>query len=411
MTGTPTPLRISILTMRFPQPSEAFAAVEVRSLAACGVDVRVHALRPGRALDGRLLHDAGIPADKVTQLRASGYVRGLALMLLEPVLALRTIGWLFASTLRKPAQLARCLVLLPRMFEIRRECRRFRPDVLHAFWGHFPAVAVQLCGQGVEPAPVRSISLGAYDLNYGLAPGNEVARSADVVWTHAHANEQRLNGLLGEPARAVVLQRGIDLGQLSRVEAARDPLQVLCVSRLEKDKGVDDCLRAFAAIADGVPGATLRVIGEGPDRARLEALAGELAIATRVGFTGAMPHSRVFAELARSGVFMLLSRSPSERLPNALKEAMASGCICIVTVTPGVEELLGPMRDPMVVAQGDWQGAAERLRAALLDPRRFAADVEVGKAHMLAHFDAMAVARERVRRWQAIRGQAVAGAK
>ena len=54
-----------------------------------------------------------------------------------------------------------------------------------------------------------------------------------------------------------------------------DARVLLCVGRLAEQKGVDVAVRALARVREQVPSAVLVVLGEGPERARLEALAGE----------------------------------------------------------------------------------------------------------------------------------------
>ena len=44
--------------------------------------------------------------------------------------------------------------------------------------------------------------------------------------------------------------------------------------------------------------------------------------------------------MAESDIFLFLSSKAGERLPNVVKEAMLSGCICIVSNTPGIDELI-----------------------------------------------------------------------
>jgi glycosyltransferase involved in cell wall biosynthesis len=89
------------------------------------------------------------------------------------------------------------------------------------------------------------------------------------------------------PEKVVVIHYGLDA--LPEPWAANPPLPIpegapllLCVARLAPQKGVDTAVRALAAI----PEATLLVLGEGPERARLEGLSRELGVADRVLMPG-----------------------------------------------------------------------------------------------------------------------------
>src|SRR3546814_2108270 len=100
---------------------------------------------------------------------------------------------------------------------------------------------------------------------------------------------QRLLALGCEPARLAVLRMGVDLDRFverprSRVDTG--PLKVLTIGRLVEKKGVADGLRAIAwARRRGVE-LRYTVIGDGPLRGRLEALAGGLGLGDAVQFRG-----------------------------------------------------------------------------------------------------------------------------
>jgi len=71
-------------------------------------------------------------------------------------------------------------------------------------------------------------------------------------------------------------------------------------------------LRAFALLARAYPGARLEIAGDGPRRASLASLAGELGVASRVRFLGAVPHHELPAVYARAELCVLSSRFESQ---------------------------------------------------------------------------------------------------
>ena len=85
--------------------------------------------------------------------------------------------------------------------------------------------------------------------------------------------------------------------------------------------------------------------------ARDERLARALGIRESVEFRGQVTYDSVLAALASAEVLLFLSRHEAERLPNVVKEAMASRCICIVSRTPGIEELIPNGRIGFIVEQ------------------------------------------------------------
>jgi glycosyltransferase involved in cell wall biosynthesis len=389
---------VMVVTMVFPWPSEAFAGVEVRALRDCGARVRVRALRGRHARAAELLRDWRVADVDVSSATAAGVARGLAVAVRHPLVTAEAIGWLLARSWRRPLLAARCLLLALRMLEVFAECRRRPPDVLYLFWGHYPSLLGHLVLRRLPGVHVAQ-SLGAYDLVYHFPPAADLGRRAHSLWTIARCNLPAFAAQGLDPARVRVAPHALDFSQVPPPTAGREPLALVTVARLEENKGLDDVLRMAAAVRAAGHDLRVTVIGEGPDRRRLQVLAASLGIGAAVVFTGSIPHSDVYGHLRGAALFALLSRSPAERLPNAVKEALVSGCLCVVTRTPGIEDLLVGIQHPMVVEQGDWRAAVDHVLAVLADPGRFEPDRARGREHMLQHFDARAVARERLRVW------------
>jgi glycosyltransferase involved in cell wall biosynthesis len=120
-----------------------------------------------------------------------------------------------------------------------------------------------------------------------------------------------------------------------RLEGAR---VVVSISRLVLKNGIDRLLEAFPAIVREVPEAALLLVGEGEDRPALQRLAGELGIAERVRFVGAVPHADVARYLRLAEVFA--RPSLSEGLGTAFLEAMACGLPVVGTRTGGIPDFL-----------------------------------------------------------------------
>lgn len=131
--------------------------------------------------------------------------------------------------------------------------------------------------------------------------------------------------------------------------------------RLVPKKGFDVLLRAFATLPEG----RLVILGEGPERDRLEALARGLGVRERVALPGFVEDP--FAWLARADVFVLSSYA--EGMPNVLLQAIASGCPVVSTDCPsGPREILGDDA-PFLVPPGDPTALGRALAEALAMPR------------------------------------------
>ena len=157
----------------------------------------------------------------------------------------------------------------------------------------------------------------------------------------------------------------LDSAQAARAAAAAEsprpggPLRVLYVGRLTENKNVDIVLEAIARLADTEIRVECTVVGEGPERARLEALASRRGIAPQVAFRGGVSFDAVLDCYERADVLTLVSNS--EGWGKSLTEAMAFGLVCIGSNTGVVPELLADGRGVVVPAR-DAAALAETLR-------------------------------------------------
>ena len=122
---------------------------------------------------------------------------------------------------------------------------------------------------------------------------------------------------------AVLHTTGVEHGLPSTPVGRRDGSRVYCVGRLLHWKGFDLGIAAFARAASTRPDMTLTIVGDGPQRARLEALAASLGVAERVRFTGAVSRAETLEIAAESDLFLFPSLHDSGAM--AIVEALALG--------------------------------------------------------------------------------------
>ena len=139
---------------------------------------------------------------------------------------------------------------------------------------------------------------------------------------------------------------------------------ILSAGRLVPHKDHPTLLRAFAEVVQSRP-ARLVILGEGPDREKLTALARELGIAGLADFPGFVDNP--YSYMSRAGVFALSSMT--EGLPTALIEAMACGTPVVSTDCPsGPGEILEDGKWGRLVPVGDWQALAKAIQDTLDSP-------------------------------------------
>ena len=142
-----------------------------------------------------------------------------------------------------------------------------------------------------------------------------------------------------------------------------DAFVIGTVGRLNEVKRQDLLLRAFSAIAAQHPQAWLLIVGDGPERPALAALAGELGIGARTVFAGYQSRTERF--LAAMDAFALTSRH--EGLPLALLEAWASGLPVVSSAVGGIVRVVRDEANGLLFDSGDIAGLARALSRLIDD--------------------------------------------
>ncbi len=142
---------------------------------------------------------------------------------------------------------------------------------------------------------------------------------------------------------------------------------LLAVCRLEPQKGVDVAVRALARLREVEPAAELVVLGEGPERGRLEGLARELDVP--VHLLGRVPD--VAAWLSRADVLVHPARWEGFGL--ALLEAMLAQLPVVATRVSSIPEIVADGETGLLVPPEDPTALADALARVLADPGAYGA--------------------------------------
>lgn len=154
------------------------------------------------------------------------------------------------------------------------------------------------------------------------------------------------------------------------------------VGRLVKVKDFPTLLRAFAQAANADPALRLVIVGEGPERGALEALAAELGIAARLWLPG---DRRDIPDFLRAFDLFALP-SLGEGISNTILEAMASGLPVIATRVGGNPELIREDENGRLIPVGDAGALADALSAYIRDADRRKQEGEAARARVERDF-------------------------
>jgi glycosyltransferase involved in cell wall biosynthesis len=149
----------------------------------------------------------------------------------------------------------------------------------------------------------------------------------------------------------------------------RDPDLAVMLGRLVPLKRLDQALLAFTQVRSGNPRARLALYGEGPDEARLRALAVELDVQDAVEFRGHQPDAA--GSLSEAAALVLTSTYEGQ--PLVILEALAHGCpVVSYDINFGPADMVTSGESGILVPKGDVNAMGEALAGLLGHPQRVA---------------------------------------
>ena len=143
-----------------------------------------------------------------------------------------------------------------------------------------------------------------------------------------------------------------------QAQKSRKPT-IISVCRLVKYKRVDMLIKMFANLRRKVPNAEFVIVGEGPERAKLESLCSELGLGNSVRFTGFLKEREKAAELSKAWVFVTASRI--EGLGISVLEAESCGLPAVAFANGGLAEVVKDGYSGFLVNEGDGNEFVEAL--------------------------------------------------
>jgi glycosyltransferase involved in cell wall biosynthesis len=273
---------------------------------------------------------------------------------------------------------------------IRRELRRFRPDIVHAHWWLPAGFAARVAIATSSSNPGLLITCHGTDyyvlgkrfprlLRWVFKRADKIAMVSPAMRDHGTGQ-----GLPDEKLR--VAPMGVDLSERFTPGAATGRRGVLYVGRLVAQKGVQDLLAGWAAASDAVRAEGLTIIGSGDQQDHLRQLADSLGVTESVKFLGAVAHDDLPVHYQQAALFVFPSAA-QEGLGLVVIEAMGCGCPVLASDTGSLADIIIEGRTGFSYPMGDTAALAGRLNELMSSPELCRRVAEQGGEVVRSRFD------------------------
>ena len=402
--GAGDPLRVVMIGSRLPSRSETFVYRELLALRALGVDIRPASVRTPDASD--LAPEARALAAEAIPIYGNGrgWWLGVLLALVWPA-AWRVFWRAHRDAWRRmpraradameaadPPAPAGPLTMRDRValftqaagaVALAWRVRGFRPQLIHAHLAHVPCTIAMYTAEALR-VPFAFTGHAAGLFRDGRLLDLKAARAAFVGCISAWHRDWMVRAFGVDTAKLPIIRCGVDVDEaktrasgepasaggacpgsappaeaVSPGHAQARPFRIVTVGRLVPKKGLDLLIAAFARCLEhgSLPAASeLVIVGDGPERDRLAALAAELGIAERLAWRGGLPHAEALGAIRSGDVFALLARPAADGdrdgVPVVLMEAMAAGVPVIAGGLPAIRELVRDGETGFIVDTG-----------------------------------------------------------
>lgn len=296
------------------------------------------------------------------------------------------------------------LLLLAMSDAVLRETKRQRYDLVHAHWLIPQGLVAALLRPMLRNAPLVCTAHGGdlFALNgarFGWLRRLIVTRASIVTLVSRHMRDV----LAGEgvpDAKLEVASMGVDLiHQFVPVPGVkRDSSRVVFVGRLVEKKGVRHLLEAWQLVLRRHPEAHLTIVGDGPERSALEALARTLSLGAHLEFLGARPPAelpKLYSRAAIAVVPSIIDRSgDQEGLGLVTVEAIGCGCAVVVSDLEAIRDVVTDGCTGLVTRAADATSLAAAIVRLLDEPALRAQLAANARTEAVEKFD-----------WQAVTGR------
>ena len=382
-------LRVGYLTGEYPRATDTWIQREIVGLRDRDIEVTTFSVRrPGAEhMVGPEQEDAQASTIYLLeQIKSGGFVTAnVAALLGSPGRYLRGLKLAWNT---KRAGIRGALYQLFYFAEaviLAREVKSREIDHLHNHLGDSSCTVAMLASEiGDFPFSFTLHGPGIFFEPHTWRIDEKIRRSAFCVCISHFCRSQAAIFAPDSTDKLHIVHCGVEPHRLSPMSHTGRGARLLFVGRIATVKGIEVLFDALVTLRDRHPDLQLTVIGDGPERSRLEGEATRRGLDNLVTFVGAKSQGEVARLLGEHDVFVLPSFA--EGVPVVLMEAMGAGLAVVATYVGGMTELIDAGGNGFLVRPFDADDLSRRIEELILDPDLRQRLGQAGRKTVLSNF-------------------------
>jgi len=263
------------------------------------------------------------------------------------------------------------------IFEIKREIKRFKPDIVHTH-----SSKAGILGRLAAKLPGVPVIIHTYH-GFGFNPTQNLLIRTFYVWLEKIAGwlskklifvsqtnlDEALDRGIAQKDKSIIIRSGIKrpvrsdencIMQLkSKIGIPQDAALVSTIGPFKPQKNLKDFIRVAKLVCDKHESCRFVIVGDGEQRNELERMIADLSIKSRVVMTGWLKQVDLETILSASEVFVLTSLW--EGLPRSLVEAMSLGLAAVCYQTHGILDLIKDGENGFLFKPGEIEPMARQI--------------------------------------------------
>lgn len=366
-------MRVAYLVSEYPATSHTFIRREVDALRLRGIPVTTFSVRRPKTSTINSVRDRMSLAETYYILPPSlrSIIIAHVTLLRRPTRYFRTL--LLALHHRVPGfrALAWSLFYFAEAILLAHELKRRRIDHLHTHFANAGAIVGLLASHYLElPWSLTLHGISETDYPAGVLLGAKIEAAQFVACASYFGRAQAMRVVSPDFwSKIIVVRCALNLNETPKRAGRPTDLRprIITVGRLSSEKAHLGLLKAFSNVLTSGIDAELVIVGDGPERGRIEQTIDALGLRTNVFLKGRLTEETTLIEMTRADILVLPSFM--EGLPVVLMEAMALGLPVIASRVAGIPELVTENEEGLLFCPTDWNDLAEKIVLLIADSK------------------------------------------